>query len=146
MRVSTRLDSPGTPTTTLETFAHFQSIPISSGPIHQMKENSRFYSAMLPVRMTSRTLPHVTIQCPVYKEGLDSVIIPTIRSIKAAISTYEMQGGSANILINDDGLQLLDDQEREARIDFYADNSLGWTARPKHGSEGFVRKGKFKKA
>lgn len=101
---------------------------------------------MLPVRMTSRTLPHVTIQCPVYKEGLDSVIIPTIRSIKAAISTYEMQGGSANILINDDGLQLLDDQEREARIDFYADNSLGWTARPKHGSEGFVRKGKFKKA
>lgn len=121
-------------------------MPFSSGPIHQMKENSRFYSAMLPVRMTSRTLPHVTIQCPVYKEGLDSVIIPTIRSIKAAISTYEMQGGSANILINDDGLQLLDDQEREARIDFYADNSLGWTARPKHGSEGFVRKGKFKKA
>ena len=101
---------------------------------------------MLPIRMTTRPLPHITIQCPVYKEGLESVIMPTIRSIKAAISTYEMQGGSANILINDDGLQILDEREREARIDFYADNSLGWTARPKHGDDGFVRKGKFKKA
>jgi hypothetical protein len=35
---------------------------------------------------------------------------------------------------------------RQARIDFYADNSIGWTSRPKHGSESFVRKGKFKKA
>ena len=29
---------------------------------------------------------------------------------------------------------------------FYQDHNIGWTARPKHGSEGFVRKGKFKKA
>lgn len=116
------------------------------GPIKQMKMNSRFYSAMLPVRLTSSPLPHVTIQCPVYKEGLAAVIAPTVKSIKVAISTYEMQGGSANILVNDDGLQLLDEDERQARIDFYADNSIGWTARPKHGSDGFVRKGKFKKA
>jgi len=116
------------------------------GPIKQMKQNSRFYSAMLPRRLTSRPLPHITIQCPVYKEGLASVIAPTIKSIKAAISTYEMQGGSANIFVNDDGLQIIDEEERSARIDFYADNSIGWTARPKHGSEGFVRKGKFKKA
>lgn len=116
------------------------------GPIRQMKENSRFYSAMLPVRITRRPLPHVTIQCPVYKEGLEGVIAPTVKSIKAAISTYEMQGGSANIFINDDGLQLIGEEERQARIDFYADNSIGWTARPKHGSEGFIRRGKFKKA
>ncbi|KAK4550771.1 hypothetical protein LTR36_000350 [Oleoguttula mirabilis] len=116
------------------------------GPIKQMQANSRFYSAMLPRRLTSRPLPHVTIQCPVYKEGLSSVIMPTVRSIKQAITTYELQGGSANIFINDDGLQLLDDDERQARIDFYADNSIGWTARPKHNSDGFVRRGKFKKA
>ncbi|KXT15161.1 hypothetical protein AC579_7930 [Pseudocercospora musae] len=116
------------------------------GPIRQMKENSRFYSAMLPMRLTHRPLPHVTIQCPVYKEGLASVIAPTVKSIKAAISTYEMQGGSANIFINDDGLQIIDEQERQERIDFYADHCIGFTARPKHGSEGFVRKGKFKKA
>lgn len=116
------------------------------GPIKQMRENSRFYSAMLPRRLTERPLPHVTIQCPVYKEGLNSVIAPTVRSIKKAISTYELQGGSANIFINDDGMQIIDEEERQARIDFYADNSIGWTARPKHNDDGFIRRGKFKKA
>ncbi|KAK0361487.1 hypothetical protein LTR94_023149 [Friedmanniomyces endolithicus] len=115
------------------------------GPIKQMKENSRFYSAMLPRRLTGE-LPHVTIQCPVYKEGLVGVIMPTVKSIKQAISTYELQGGSANIMVNDDGLQIIPEEERQERIDFYADNSIGWTARPKHNSEGFVRRGKFKKA
>ena len=72
--------------------------------------------------------------------------MPTVRSIKQAMSTYELQGGSANMFINDDGLQLIDEDERQARIDFYADNSIGWTARPKHNPDGgFVRKGKFKK-
>ncbi|GAB7356289.1 hypothetical protein MBLNU459_g7093t1 [Dothideomycetes sp. NU459] len=116
------------------------------GPVRQMTMNSRYYSAMLPRRIQGRALPHITIQCPVYKEGLASVIAPTVKSVKNAISTYELQGGSANIFINDDGLQLIDEEERQARIEFYADNSIGWTARPKHGSEGFVRKGKFKKA
>ena len=110
-----------------------------------MKMNSKFYSANKSPRLTNRILPHVTIQCPVYKEGLDSVIAPTVKSIKAAISTYELQGGSANMFINDDGLQIIDEEERQARIDFYADHSIGWTARPKHGLNGFVRKGKFKK-
>ena len=50
------------------------------------------------------------------------------------------------MFFNDDGLQLIDEEERNERIDFYTDNNIGWTARPKHGSEGFVRKGKFKKA
>ena len=116
------------------------------GPIKQVTSNSRFYSALLPRRITSRPLPHVTIQCPVYKEGLQGVIMPTVKSLKAAISTYELQGGSCNMFFNDDGLQLIDEEERNERIDFYTDNGIGWTARPKHGSEGFVRKGKFKKA
>lgn len=115
------------------------------GPIRQLQINSKFYSAVCSPRLKNN-LPHVTIQCPVYKEGLKAVIQPTIKSIKQAISTYELQGGSANIFVNDDGLQLIDEHERKARIDFYANNSIGWTARPKHGSEGFVRKGKFKKA
>lgn len=49
------------------------------------------------------------------------------------------------MFINDDGLQIIDEEERRARIDFYADNCIGWTARPKHGFNGFRRKGKFKK-
>jgi len=116
------------------------------GPIRQMQTNSKYYSAICSPRLRGSVLPHITIQCPVYKEGLESVIEPTVKSIKAAISTYELQGGSANIFINDDGMQLISEEERQARKDFYADNSIGWTARPGHGSEGFVRKGKFKKA
>ncbi|KAI0125339.1 glycosyl transferase family group 2-domain-containing protein [Xylariales sp. AK1849] len=116
------------------------------GPIRQLTVNSKFYSARPPPRLQTAFLPHLTIQCPVYKEGLQAVIVPTVRSIKQAISTYELQGGSANIFMNDDGLQLISEDERQARIDFYADHSIGWVARPKHGEDGFLRRGKFKKA
>jgi hypothetical protein len=117
------------------------------GPIQQMNINSKHYSAKTVPRLT-RDLPHVTIQAPVYKESLEEVIQPTIVSIKKAISTYELQGGSANIFVNDDGLQLISEEEREARMAFYADNGIGWVARPAHSKEpgGFQRKGKFKKA
>lgn len=114
------------------------------GPVQQMAVNSKFYSARAPPRMLNPILPHVTIQCPVYKEGLTSVIAPTVKSIKQAISTYELQGGSANMFVNDDGLQLASEKDRTARIEFYADHSIGWVARPKHG-DNFTRRGKFKK-
>ncbi|KKY13398.1 putative glycosyl transferase family 2 [Diplodia seriata] len=106
------------------------------GPIGQTSENSKYYSE----------------PCPVYKEGLHAVIEPTIRSIKAAMSTYEMQGGTANIFVNDDGMQLLPEEEALARREFYEEHSIGWVARPKHnpkpaeGEEAFLRRGKFKKA
>jgi hypothetical protein len=114
------------------------------GPVRQLTINSKFYSARPPPRLQSAILPHLTIQCPVYKEGLSSVIAPTVKSIKQAISTYELQGGSANMFINDDGLQILPEEERRQRIEFYADHSIGWVARPKHGENGFVRKGKVR--
>ncbi|KAI9887885.1 MAG: hypothetical protein M1823_000273 [Watsoniomyces obsoletus] len=116
------------------------------GPVRQMETNSRYYSALPPARLSSRILPHLTIQCPVYKEGLHSVIAPTVRSVKQAISTYELQGGSANMFINDDGIQLLPEDQRNERIEFYADHNIGWVGRPKHGIDGFLRRGKFKKA
>ena len=122
------------------------------GPISQMNENSKFYSGLPPLRLRSKTLPHVTIQCPVYKEGLHSVIEPTIKSLKAAISTYEMQGGTANIFVNDDGMQLISPEEGQQRREFYDEHNVGWVARPQHNSkpaEGevrFIRAGKFKKA
>jgi len=106
-----------------------------------------------PARLSSGSvLPHVTIQMPVYKEGLQAVIEPTIRSLKAAISTYELRGGTSNIFINDDGMQLLSDDDARERQDFYDEHNIGWTARPKHnpkpeeGEEAFIRQGKFKKA
>jgi hypothetical protein len=71
------------------------------GPVKQVIENSRAYSGKPPRRIIGGPFPHITVQMPVYKEGLNQVIRPTIMSIKAAISTYELQGGTANIFVND---------------------------------------------
>ncbi|KAG4440521.1 hypothetical protein IFR05_003991 [Cadophora sp. M221] len=123
------------------------------GPISQLKRNTKFYSGKPPKRIEyDDDLPHVTIQMPVYKEGLIGVIMPTIYSLKAAMATYEMQGGSSNIFVNDDGMQLLPEEEAQARRNFYQEHNIGWVARPRHnpnpedGEKKFVRKGKFKKA
>jgi hypothetical protein len=35
----------------------------------------------------------ILVQMPVYKEGLEGVIMPTVTSLKAAISHYESHGG-----------------------------------------------------
>ncbi|KAM0278332.1 hypothetical protein ACHAQH_005251 [Verticillium albo-atrum] len=125
------------------------------GPVGCVAENSQNYSGKAPRRLdrSQGAFPHVTIQMPVYKEGLIPVIKPTVLSVKAAISTYEMQGGSANIFVNDDGMQLLPDEEAQARREFYDEHNIGWTARPKHDpipkdptQRAFVRRGRFKKA
>lgn len=124
------------------------------GPVTQMHINTKSYSGLPPPRLQvdqRGSLPHMTIQCPVYKEGLIAVIQPTIQSVKAAISTYEMQGGTANIFVNDDGMQLLSEDEARERQDFYDENNIGWVARPRHDPKGehgeaFTRRGKFKKA
>lgn len=90
---------------------------------------------------------------PVYKEGLGPVIKPTVLSVKAAISTYEMQGGTANIFVNDDGMQLIPGEQAQARREFYEEHCIGWVARPKHDpkpkdaeTQPFFRRGRFKKA
>jgi hypothetical protein len=124
------------------------------GPISQMERNSKFYSGVKPKQLCrdAGPLPHLTIQMPVYKEGLFAVIDLTIESIKAAISTYEMQGGTANIFVNDDGMQLLSLQDAQARREYYDEHNIGWVARPKHVEKPdkhgrtFLRRGKFKKA
>jgi len=123
------------------------------GPIKQVHESSRFYSGKPPKRLDRGGLPHITIQMPVYKEGLESVIVPTVRSLNTAIATYQMQGGTASIFVNDDGMQLVSESERLARQEFYEEYNIGWTARPAHNPKGekenqpvFLRRGKFKKA
>ena len=121
------------------------------GPIGGVLSNSRHHSAIKPDLRAAYaqgfTLPPVTIQMPVYKEGLEGVIMPTIRSLKAAISHYESRGGTATIFINDDGMSVIPGDEQAMRKAFYYDNGIGWVARPKHNSEdGYLRKGKFKKA
>lgn len=123
------------------------------GPMRQLKHNSKYFSAV-PVRrlnIKNGPLPHVTVQCPVYMEGLDAVIKPTVSSLQKATRHYERYGGTANLFFNDDGMQILDEKVAVERKAFYRDNNIGWVARPKHNPNGeglkkFIRRGKFKKA
>jgi len=120
------------------------------GPIAQYHANSKYYSAIRPRPnpTVDRALPHITIQMPVYKEGLEAVLAPSIQSIKKAMKTYARQGGTSTLFVNDDGLQLLPPAERSARITYYTNHGIGWVARPPHSNEpdGFKRAGRFKKA
>jgi hypothetical protein len=48
------------------------NISLIFGPVAQYHENSQYYSAIAPPPDpdVDRNLPHITIQCPVYKESL----------------------------------------------------------------------------
>ena len=127
-----------------------QNLTMMIGPVAHYHTNSKYYSAIRPRSnpTVDHALPHVTIQMPVYKEGLEAVLAPSIQSIKKAMKTYARQGGTSTIFINDDGLQLLPPAERSARITYYTNHGIGWVARPPHSNEpdGFKRAGRFKKA
>ena len=120
------------------------------GPITSIKTNSRFYSAVKPNMQQARALgfrpPPITIQMPIYTESLEGVVKPTVKSLNAAISYYESRGGSARIFMNDDGMAVRSEEDNIKFKEFFAANNIGWVSRPKHNFEGFVRKGKFKKA
>ncbi|KAI0074901.1 hypothetical protein K474DRAFT_1647395 [Panus rudis PR-1116 ss-1] len=120
------------------------------GPVAQYHENSKYYSAIKPApnKEVDSNLPHITIELPVYKESLTETIAPSVYSLKKAMQTYARQGGTSAIFVHDDGLQLISEKEREERIAFYADNNIGWVARPPHSNDpnGFKRAGRFKKA
>lgn len=60
--------------------------------------------------------------------------------------SYERQGGSASVIMCDDGLQLLSQEEADERRRFYFDNNIAYCSRPGHNVNGFIRKGRFKKA
>lgn len=135
----------------------FGSLFQALGPIGTCKSNTRYHSPIKPnitrAYAAGFTPPPITIQMPVYKESLTQTIKPTVESLKAAISHYESHGGTASIFINDDGIQLISEEDAAARRDFYLDNNIGWVGRPGHnskpwGEDGstFKRGGKFKKA
>jgi hypothetical protein len=102
------------------------------GPITGLHSNSRFFSAIKPnlrqAYAQGFVSPKVTIQMAVYKESLELVVMPTVKSLKAAVLHYESLGGKANIFITDDGIGGLlhsDPEAAQARIDFYAANGIG---------------------
>ena len=52
--------------------------------------------------------------------------------------TYERQGGTASILVCEDGMQIWDEETANIRKAYYDSRAIGWVARPKHGHKGFV--------
>ncbi|KAF8631461.1 hypothetical protein AX15_002398 [Amanita polypyramis BW_CC] len=127
-----------------------QNVSMAIGPIAHYHRNSKYYSAIKPRpnKVVDTALPHITIQMPVYKESLETVLAPSIESLKRAMQTYARQGGTSTIFINDDGLRVINAAERDKRIAYYANHNIGWVARPTHDSaaDGFKRAGRFKKA
>ncbi|KAL5119775.1 hypothetical protein ACEQ8H_002381 [Pleosporales sp. CAS-2024a] len=121
-----------------------------AGPINGVTSNSRFHSAIKPnlalARRMGFTPPPITIQMPIYTESLEGVVKPTVASLQSAISYYESRGGTARIFINDDGMAIRSEEDNAKFMEFYINNNIGWVSRPKHNHEGFVRRGKFKKA
>ncbi|KAJ8496375.1 hypothetical protein ONZ51_g1170 [Trametes cubensis] len=120
------------------------------GPVAQFHQNSKYYSAVPPApnKLVDENLPHITVEMPVYKESLKETIAPSVHSLKKAMQTYARQGGTSSIFVHDDGLQLISEEERQDRIAFYADQNIGWVARPPHSGapDGYKRAGRFKKA
>ncbi|KPV73979.1 uncharacterized protein RHOBADRAFT_45272 [Rhodotorula graminis WP1] len=96
-------------------------------PIGQMGRNSLHYSAVAPPRRYVGQLPHMTIMMPVYKESLDEVLAPTIESVSQAIRTYELQGGTASIIVCEDGMQLVDADEENRAGRFKKSSNLNVT-------------------
>ena len=121
-------------------------------PIWVFKRNSKFYSCIHPSlpfnhKVTNDefytedfTYPSVTIQIPVYKESLETVIKPTIISLLECKAFYDGHI-DVNIIVSDDGLQAINSSDKQERIRFYEENNIGYIGRPPQN-----RKGKFKKA
>ena len=105
------------------------------------KKNTLYYSGVAPVHRQLEFLPHMTIVIPVYKESLSETVAPSIESINAAIRTYELQGGTANLIVCEDGLQIVDEEERAIRTEYYERRGAAFVARPKEN-----RAGRFKKS
>lgn len=111
------------------------------------KTNSKYYSGLeIPDSfLNSRYFPDITIQLPVYKEDLENTIKPTIISAIEQSNRYMLETGSmCNIIVCDDGLNLINENDKMERIQFYKSYNIGYTARP-HTSK-LKRMGRFKKA
>ena len=100
--------------------------------------NSQYFSATkTPLPPEYSDYPMVVVQMPVYKESL-AVIEKTYGYVKKAMDCYIEKGGKAKLFICDDGLQLIDPEDR---LRFYTNNNINFIARPAEN-----RKGIFKKA
>jgi len=115
--------------------------------LNVLRSNNKYYSGLeIPDSfLINKKYPTLTIQLPVYKEDLENTIKPTLISAMEQANRYKIETGSiCNIIVCDDGYNVISEEDRLKRYHFYIDNNIGFTARP-HPSN-HTRQGRFKKA
>jgi len=100
-----------------------------------IKRNDKYYSGVeIPdFFIHSREYPSVTIQILLRDENFDR---STLQQCMIEATRYtDETGAKCNILICDEGFNLLTDEEKQKRISFYSDpnnnNNIGFIARPR---------------
>jgi hypothetical protein len=86
----------------------------------------------------------ITIQIPVYTESFDTTLKKTFDNMVEVCNKYNNQNNKykINFFINDDGMKIIDDSEKQKRLNYYSQyDCIFWIGRPKEN-----RTGKFKKA
>lgn len=86
----------------------------------------------------------ITIQIPVYTESFDLTLKKTFDNMVEVCNKYNIQNTryKINFFINDDGMDVIDNIEKEKRLNYYSSHDcIFWIGRPKEN-----RTGKFKKA
>jgi cellulose synthase/poly-beta-1,6-N-acetylglucosamine synthase-like glycosyltransferase len=124
-----------------------------------------------PLQLKVDSWPSVTIQIPIFREGFEDVIRPTLDAAREAARRYrEKTGARCNVLVCDDGLlyfarndlegalakahrtgateRTSDQAELLARMAYYEQFEVGFVARPypEPGVPGTERAGRFRKA
>lgn len=112
------------------------------GSHRNINVNSTTHSAIKPP--VPDVLPKVIVQMPVYKESFEETIKPSLESIMDCIHYYQAEGGQVVLFINDDGLQLISEADRQERIAYYNKHNIAYIARPP--PKLLARRGLFKKA
>ena len=124
----------------------FKMVVFSTGMIlgsyRNVDENSSTHSAKKPP--VPKVLPKIIVQMPVYKESFEETIKPSLDNIYRCIKYYRDRGGESGMFINDDGLQLISEEDRQERIDYYNKYNIAYIARP--SPKELARRGLFKKA
>ena len=111
------------------------------------KIESKYYVDQFETLPPGVTYPEASIIIPVYREPFE-VLAKTVYQANKAVSFYNQRsrGNLANLVVLDDGLQTLDQPERDMRIRFYRQMGVSVLARPPNNAGGFKRTGFFKKA
>lgn len=107
------------------------------GPLKHIRKNSTYFSAIKIPWPRGLSAPIVLVQIPVYKEDFDSVIRPTIESAQKALVCYK---GTGRIIIFDDGLEVVDQEEKTKRQRYYCAHDIEFFARPGTGRTGLFKK------